>query len=328
MPPVPRRHSRRSIDIDNPFVSKPSIRAFTLVELLIAISILVILTLLFASLLNSAAAVTERSGKRIESEGQIRPLFDRMATDFDQMVTRRDIDFYGKGTAAGGAMAGNDRIAFYSMAPGDYPSTGSQSPFSVIAYKINSSLAVANTAVFTRLQRMARGLLMNGDASANNGASPGITDGPLAFSPATISGIWTSITSNATTDSKYELAGPQVFRFEYYYLLTNGTLSATPWDPTLPGHTDPGGMRDVVAIITAIATIDPKSRVLLTNAQVSTIAGTLADYATGSAPGWLLSQWQAKLDNPINASVKLMPRPALSNIRLFERYHYLGSSPR
>lgn len=263
----------------------------------------------------------------MESEGQIRPLFDRMAADFDQMVKRLDVDFYGKGTAAAPTMPGNDRIAFYSMVPGDYPSTGSQSPFSVIAYKVNASAAAANTAVFTRLQRMARGLLMNGDSSGNNGSSPSITDGPVAFNPTTISGIWTTVTSNATTDSKHELTGPQVFRLEYYYLLTNGSFSVIPWDSSMAGHTDAGGMRDVVAIVTAIATIDPKSRVLLTNSQISTIAGTLVDYAAGSGPGWLLSQWQSKLDNPTNASVRLTPRSALSSIRLYERYHYLAPTP-
>jgi hypothetical protein len=309
-------------------VKSKLICAFTLLELLIAISILVVLTLLFASVLNNATAVTDRSIRRLESEAEIRPLFDRMTADFDQMVKRGDVDFYGKGIAAAPTMPGNDRIAFYSMVPGDYPSTGSQSPFSVVAYKVNSSVAAANAAVFTRLQRMSRGLLMNGDSSANNGGSPSITDGPLAFTPTTISSIWTSVTSNATTDSKHEVAGPQVFRFEYYYLLANGNFSVTPWDSSITGHTDAAGMRDVVAIVTAVATIDAKSRVLLTNSQIATIAGTLVDYAGGSAPGSLLSQWQSKLDNPLNASVRTMPRSALSNIRLYERYHYLGTSPR
>lgn len=308
-------------------MKRSSSNAFTLMELLTAMLILVVLTLSLASLLNNASAVTDRSAKRLESEGQIRPLFDRMTADFDQMVKRPDVDFYGKGTAAAPTMPGNDRIAFYSMVPGDYPSTGSQSPFSVIAYKVNSSVAAANNSVFTRLQRMARGLLMNGDSSANNGVSPSITDGPIAFIPATISGIWTSVTSNATTDSKHEVTGPQVFRFEYYYLLTNGGFSVVPWDNSIAGHTDAGGMRDVVAIVTAVATIDPQSRVLLTNSQVSTIAGTLVDYVAGSPPGWLLGQWQSKLDNPTNASVRLMPRAAVSNIRLYERCHYLAPSP-
>ena len=296
------------------------IRAFTLVEILIAISLLGVLTLLLSRLFNSAASATSMSGKRMESEGQIRPLFDRMATDVAQMAKRADLDFYGKGTPGSGAMTGNDRIAFFSMVPGDYPSTGSESPFSVIAYKVNSSEAAANSAVYTRLQRMARGLLMNGDSSS-------INDGPIAFMPVNISTVWATVSTNAATDSKYEVAGPQVFRFEYYYLLTNGNVSTTPWDPLLPGHTGPAGMRDVAAIVAAVATLDSRSRVLLTNSQVATISGTLVDYAPGNGPGWLLTQWQNALNAPTNAAVQAMPRSVLSGIRLYERYFYLAPTP-
>lgn len=306
--------------------------AFTLVEVLISITVLVVLVLLFTRLFNSAATITILSNRYTESDGQIRQLFDRMAIDFAQMVKRNDVDFYGKGTSSFGTSNGNDRVAFFSMVPGDYLSTGTPSPFSLISYKVNSSTAVTNAAVYTRLQRMARGLLMNGDNSGNGGVPASIKDGPIFFATGgpTISSVWTTtVTSNATTDSKHELAAPQVFRFEYYYLLTNGALSVVPWDASLAGHTDASGLRDVAAIIVAVATIDPKSHVLLTNSQVSTIAGTLVDYSAGSGhgPGWLLGQWQSILDSPTAAAVKLMPRPALSAVRLYERYFYLTPTP-
>lgn len=306
--------------------------AFTLAELLVALAVLTVVILLVSRLISSASALTNLATKHIDSDGQVRQLFDRMAIDFAQMVKRSDVDFYGKGTTAGGAMAGttlstiNDRIAFFTMVPGDYPSTGSPSPFSLVSYKVNSSTAVANAAVYTRLQRMARGLLMNGDSSANNGSSPSISDGPIVFAPITISSIWsTTVTSNATTDSKHEIAGPQVFRFEYYYLLTSGALSVIPWDPSI-GHADVGGMRDVAAIVVDIATIDPKSHVLLTNSEVATIAETLVDYSAGPGhgPGWLLNQWQSVIDTPTNAAVKSMPKVALSGVRVYEHYFCLA----
>src|SRR5713226_1397327 len=106
--------------------------AFTLAEMLIAIAVLAILVLLFTRLFNSAAIITNLSSKHLESDGQVRQLFDRMAIDFAQMVKRSEVDFYGKGTSSfTGSSPGNDRIAFFSMVPGDYPSTGSQSPFSL-----------------------------------------------------------------------------------------------------------------------------------------------------------------------------------------------------
>jgi hypothetical protein len=122
-------------------------------------------------------------------------------------------------------------------------------------------------------------------------------------------------------DPDYETGGPQVFRFEYYYLLSSspsvGTpnqLSAGPWSDV-----NSFVIKDVAAIVVAIAVIEPKSKVLLSTDQIAVLAGTLPDFTTGSAPGLLLTQWQAALD--ANTS---LPRPAISGIRLYERYFYLS----
>lgn len=307
-------------------MAKQTTGAFTLVELLVAAAVLAVIIVLFARAVNHISVITTTASRRIETDAQVRPLFDRMAIDLAQMVKRPDVDFFGKGTASGGAMSGNDRIAFFSMVPGDYPSSGSPSPFSLIAYKVNSSEAVENKAVFTRFQRMARGLLMNGDASANNGASPSLIDGPIFFSPISIPSVWTTkVTSNATTDSKHELIGPNLLRFEYYYLLRNGNFSVVPWDGALAGHNTAAGLRDVAAIVVAVAAIDPKTRVLFENRTVASISGSLADYSAGEGhrPGWLTSQWRSSLDSPTNATVRGLPRSAVAAIRIYERYFYL-----
>jgi hypothetical protein len=78
-------------------------------------------------------------------------------------------------------------------------------------------------------------------------------------------------------------------------------------------------VKDVAAIVVAIAVIEPKSKVLLSNDQIATLVGTLPDFITGWAPGQLLAQWQAALD----ANTLGLPRPAISSIRLYERYFYL-----
>src|SRR5262249_44717347 len=91
---------------------------FTLAELLITLGVLVVLMLLFTQLFNNAATVTTLGHKQMDADSQARELLDRMALDFAQLVKRSDVDFFGKGTTApnsvGGAMAGNDQIAFYS----------------------------------------------------------------------------------------------------------------------------------------------------------------------------------------------------------------------
>jgi len=267
----------------------------------------VLLVFLATQLLNSAATITTLGHKQMDADSQARQLLDRMAIDFAQLVKRSDVDFFAKGTVApnsvGGAMTGNDRIAFYSGVPGYYPSTGSQSPVSLVAYRVNSD---PTSSSYNKMERMGKGLVWNG-------VSP--TDIPVVFMPLTIgvsvaspSGTWPAATSSSASDPDYELIGPQVFRFEYCYLRTDGTLSITPPSISL-----------MAAIIVDIAVIDPKSKALLTDAQITTLAAGLSDYTAGMVPGQLRANWQ----NTLNTNTTL-PRLALSGVRLYERYFYLS----
>jgi hypothetical protein len=237
----------------------------------------------------------------MDTDSSARQLLDRVSLDLSQMVKRADLDYFAKNTRApnsvGGAMPGNDQIAFYSTVPGY--SSSAASPISLVAYRINDQ---------SRLERMGKGLQWNGDSSPT---------APAVFLPLTISGIWPSAT-NSTSDSDYELIGPQVFRFEYYYLLKSGSLSDTPWDAAA-GHSSISGMQDVVAVIVAIATIDTKSKVLTSDAQLGTLATSLNDFSGSMTPGDLLNQWQSAIDTDTS-----LPRAALQGVRLYERYSYFS----
>src|SRR5262249_36510615 len=280
---------------------------FTLAELLVSVGVLILLVLLTTRLLNSAATITTLGHKKMDADSQARQMLDRMAIDFAQMVKRTDVDFFAKGTVApnsvGGGMVGNDLIAFYSAVPGYYPSTGWQSPVSLVAYRVNSD---PTSSSYNKLERMGKGLVWNGVST---------TDTPVVFMPLTISNTWCqatisgtpSPTCTGTPDPAYEVIGPQVFRFEYRYLLTDGSLSIAP----------PAAVTGIAAIIADIAVIDSNSKVLLTNAQISSLAAQLVDYTAAMAPGQLRAQWQNILDTNTT-----FPRPAVSGIRLYERYFY------
>ena len=151
------------------------------------------------------------------------------------------------------------------------------------------------------MERLGKGLLWNA-------ATP--TPPPVVFMPLTISATWSAATSTSASDPNYELIAPQVFRFEYCYLLTDGNLSITP--PL-------NDLSQIAAIIVDIAVIDPKSKVLLTNAQITSLAAQLIDFPTGHPLGWLRTQWQNTLDTNTT-----LPRPAVSGIRLYERVFYLS----
>ena len=304
---------------------------FTLAELLVSMGVLVLLVLLFTQLLNSAATVTILGHKQMDADSQARQLLDRMALDFAKMVKRPDVDYYLKSSSGSasdcgvcGSRNGNDQAAFYTSTPGYYgtvpaptPSYTQRSSLSLVAYRINAD---SSSSFYNRMERMGKGLPWNGAST---------TWTPVVFLPQTIGGTqpvggnWPSAVSSNATDSSYEVMGPQLFRFEYYYLLKNGTFSSTPWYTASSVR----GMRDVAAIVADIAVIDPKSKVLADNSaqvpppddNITRLAGQLVDYSSGMAPGQLLASWRTTIDaNSIG-----LPRPAISGIRLYERFFYL-----
>src|SRR5262249_10771358 len=128
---------------------------------------------------------------------------------------------------------GNDQIAFYSVVPGYYPATGLQSPVSLVAYRVNSNPALPS---YNKMERVGKGLVWNAVST---------TDTPVVFIPIPLASplpssemptpapnpiptpAWPQA-ANMATDPAYELVGPQVFRFEYYYVLKTGSLTTIP----------------------------------------------------------------------------------------------------
>jgi hypothetical protein len=279
----------------------------------------------------------------MDADSQAREVLDRIAIDLAQMVKRSDVDYYLKasGTAsdcgACGPQAGNDQAAFYSTVAGYFPTVPSpaptytqKSPVSLLSYRINPNSAFSS---YNKMERLGKGL-------AWNGVSTDSAWTPVVFLPQTIIGNWGGSNSvlfpGSEASSQYEVIGPQVFRFEYYYLLKGlstaqpAIFSQTPWDTRL-GHLNVSGMRDVSAIIVAIAVMDPKTKALLdtvdpTGAKLKRLNGAdglpplLVNYdaTTMTTPGQLLTGWRTALD----ANTVGLPQPAISGVRLYERYFY------
>src|SRR6266478_5558883 len=222
-------------------LQRSRVGAFTLAELLVTMGVLVLLVFLFTQLLTGAATIITLGHKRMDADSEARQVFDRMALDFAQMVKRNDVDYFAKNTVApnsvGGPMNGNDQIAFYSSAPGYYPATGSQSPVSLVAYRVNSD---STSSSYNKLERLGKGLVWNAVST---------TDTPVVFipipvaSPLSLGDVPTQTPTptptpaanpawpqagNMAPDASYEVIGPQVFRFEYYYLLKTGAFSNIP----------------------------------------------------------------------------------------------------
>src|SRR5262249_8932033 len=161
-------------------------------------------------------------------------------TDVDYYVKQKVYKGHGNGHGCGNGHnndLSSDQIAFYSQVQGYYPTAytvGQQSPISLVAYRVNEGNANNNPA-YGRLERMAKGLGWNALDSNPNQNAPS----PIVFATGQIDsgctgnscpcngtvGPWANVWSaaicntNSSSDVDYEIIGPNVFRFEYYYML-------------------------------------------------------------------------------------------------------------
>jgi prepilin-type N-terminal cleavage/methylation domain-containing protein len=347
--------------------------AFTLVELLVSLAVFTIIVFMVAGLMSNATTVTRTGSKHIDTDTQARAVLDRMAIDFAQMLKRTDADYYvkapigyknpnshGNGLKLKTGQQGNDQIAFFSQVAGYYlsagESPGAQSPVSLVAYRVNS--ASTTSATYLQLERMGKGLLWNG---VNNGASA-TTPYPIVFLPGQIApvgggatigpwaGPWYAAVNNdnsgKSTDLDYETIGAQVFRFEYYYLLKDGSINDAPkinattsWAFTQTVSANLNAFSDVEAIAVAIAVIDSASRSLLYDPSNPTdpyrrlfnMLSDMADFKDANGKGNpaqnvgdLENEWNAVVQNAATtghtSDGSAFPPAAAKAIRIYNRY--------
>src|SRR5206468_7949744 len=295
---------------------------------------------------------------------QARVVFDRMALDFAQMLKRTDIDYYvkqrssynGHGNGHGWGQGkngdkGSDQMAFFSAVPGYYPSGstgGQQSPISLVAYRVTESNS--NDPAYGRLVRMAKGLRWNALENNPNSNSPY----PIVFLPQTLAAVgkpWNPAITNddvcnngnsSSCDQDYEVIGPGVFRFEYYYLLKDGWLTDWPWDrrdsqfqnqQTISNPIQIG-LSQVESIGVAIAVVDPAGRALLDAVspdQIVNLAGDFPDFKSAHGQGNqsktigdLENQWKTIVESTAQTgrspSGLVVPPEAAKTIRVYSRY--------
>src|SRR5437870_8608168 len=318
----------------NPFARMPTqrtCRAFTLVELLMSGVVITIVIFMVAQLTNSTATLTRTGNKHIDTDTEARTVLDRMAADFGHILKRSDIDYWlkqqgaryypghsaghsnGKGHTKGTTQQGSDQIAFFSQVAGYYPSTGSQSPISLVAYRVNATTY--------QLERMGKGLLWNGVPGSNI---------PMVFLPLTIDQTWPAAT-NTSTDSDYKTIGPDIFRFEYYYLLKNGQVTDNPWDTdtTLtPPHTAINGLKDVQAIGIAIAVIDPQNRSLLSLQNLIDLEANMIDFRNAPSkngnPNKKTGDVEYQWGQVVTGNTASVPPAACQAIRIYSRFFNLN----
>jgi hypothetical protein len=360
--PIARAGRRREV-----FTLKQRGRSsgFTLAELLVSVFVLALILLMVAQLTNSAAALTKAGHKHISTDTQARTVFDRMAADFGQTLSRTDVDYYVKGGSSTYSnrhgngnghgwghhqtgQQGSDQIAFFSQVPGYSPGTGSQSPISLVAYRVNESNS--SNPAYLKLERLGKGLFWNGVDNPNKQPTQAQYTSPIVFLPLLITDRWPAATDGTTADldGQYETIGPGVFRLEYYYLLKTGQLTDIPWNTddhaNWPVHTSMTGigLGDVESVTVAIAVIDSASRAIIDAANANSLddlASDLADFRTSPGRGNggqhnigdLEASWQTSLltdiSNRQTSNNTPLPPEAAKGIRIYSKTFDLRTFP-
>ncbi|GAT35424.1 prepilin-type N-terminal cleavage/methylation domain-containing protein [Terrimicrobium sacchariphilum] len=275
-------------------IRRHSRAGFTIIEMLVAVAVFTMLLVLITMLFKNASALVTANSRRLDADTQARQLLDRLAVDLAQMLKRDDVDYFMKSSMS--PQSGNDQMAFFSEVPGYFSSSSSsQSPMSLVAYRVNDS---ASSGRLHSVERLGKGLEWGGTSGSG---------GKMAFLPLTIKGLWPQAANNSADDD-YEQLGTDIFRFEYFYLLQDGTLS-----------TDfPKSINDVAGICVVVAVIDPKSRAIVSDDRLATLAGRMADFDNSMKTGELEKKWRDAIDTSD------LPKAALSSVRVYGRTFYLN----
>jgi len=150
--------------------------------------------------------------------------------------------------------------------------------------------------------------------------------------------------NNNSCDPNYEIIGPGVFRFEYYYVLKNGRATDAPYN-TDAGHSSIAGigLGDVEAICVVIAVIDSAGRALIDAANSGSLldlASDMADFKTSPGRGvgnqnkyigQVEASWETTVQTVISSgstSTGLpVPPEAAKAIRIYSRAFDLKTLP-
>ena len=327
-----------------------SLRAFTLVEVMVSMTVLVLLIVLIAQILSQASATITRSTKQMDVASQAGTALDRI-----------------------GSTLGSIKIAqgvvpvVYKNTPNE---TGKKSGITNDGFAFLSNGRTRNrasvTAPFIRMSMMGYRVTSEKESLMNNAEVPMLSwgDGTISFSTAsgnvqTSSQAKSSLMTAIQTVAKdletgnqnmvnFQTLGSGIFRFEVCFLLDDGTVVSTPpRDVNFPAATNPTltgdayavavssetsadvNKRYVKAFIVGLAGLDLRSRELVGTNGVNLykLSEDFPDPATiNQTP---LQAWDFTSDTTaakaLRSKISNYPPPILQNLRVYQRYFYLNS---
>jgi len=274
-------------------------RAFTLLEMMVALMVLVLMVVLTAQITGNTSKVTSGITRQLDADAEARGVFDRMGADFSQMVIRPDVDTLFLGLPLGFVGADhNDQLYFYSQVPAYSTNVAQQSPLALIAYRVRNQ----------RLERL--GASRSWDEILFLTPSNSLT----GFDPNALLQNLGDVTNH------FQVIAPSVFRMEAAFLMKPGTTNgdgsvntinsyAKMNDAVNPRH----GFANVAAIVVALGVLDQTSRAAASGPELDSLASLLPDASTNG--GIPLAAWSS---NAFSASD--IPLAVRSHVRFYIRH--------
>jgi type II secretory pathway component PulJ len=280
------------------FSNRNSRIAFTLVEMLVSVAVLILIMTFIAQMMNSTTLSTTLSGKQVDTDAEARLVLDRMAVDFGRMSRRSDVDFlfskqpepitlHTSSSSDGGTSGTSASMFFYSEAPAYAASSTSGSNYNstvaLIGYYLNTTGSAEIGVPAYSLQRLSKGLTLN--ALSSQGSSDGSTDamlfltstgqGGLPLAASSLGGaesavIGTSESNYQPSDmSDYDVLSPEVLRMDFCFQVKD--LSNPNAPGTVYSNFPIAYFQSGAANITTIADVPPSQQPL--NGQLHPVVG-------------------------------------------------------
>jgi len=295
--------------------------AFTLVELLVAISVLAVLMSLVLQLMGSATRLTSTSRQASDSDTEARYALNQIASDLVHRIRRQDVSAYVD------KKAGNDRFFLFSETPGYAPNLDPAlvGNISLVGYRVYEE-----PKRFV-LQRYARALPM-GNSAPGEKPMPYVLisqpPNPAPIPTTTLSGAFPTIASDDTSeDNFYQTIAENVVRMEVCLIKKSSVIAPDGdqvkaaavmlSDDEIQPELDQYGFTRIQSIVITIAIMDPQNMVRTNTETVKTFFGSDTFDGKPSADGIKLplETWNREL---VSQSNKLA-RPILNGVRFYQR---------
>jgi prepilin-type N-terminal cleavage/methylation domain-containing protein len=327
---------------------------FTLLEMLVALSVLSILVVFIAKMIGAMQATSQVGTQGTLTDSDARVAFEMIGQDLAAMLKRNDIDFWACNPVAGSSglaevNSGNDTLLLFSDVASDdsdIPSGGNRK-ISLICYQIAAS---ANNPGLNGASLPC--LLRSGKAVgiSDSGFMGLKTNGlPIRFSDTGTQSFPSKLLpSNTSTSSDFDVLASGVVQMVIGFQLYPDNAPITLDDGSAQGLTLPNSQGQIVyfppvrkltplgggasvnyldftrisAIVVGLVVIDHTTLKLLSPTQVSAISSAFSVPQMNMLP---VPSWQATFNGIIASLKSTIPLPALKSVHIYERMYPITS---